>query len=436
MAFPVKWLHSNMQGAPQITNANGDLTSMLDAVLANGFNLRAVASLTRAGATATVTIAAGHKYEAGQIVRVSGADQGAYNGDQRVLAVTSNTFTFEVAGTPATPATGASIQVRSAPLGFDIAYSGTNKRAYRSPNLDSNRPYLRVDDSLDPAYNASYAKKGKVTLAQGMSDIDTVVGKQAPYDAAQPTKNHVASGSGTTVIDGWFKWYYARNCGLGSYSESESSGAPSGAKRWLVVGDDRGFYLFVEWAAGLGLVMYSFTDFISYRVGDAYNSLLVASDAAVAANNASTYINVGGTMADVLTYSTRTASPTGKVALASHLQVGPPKAMYFTSLATNPASTTTISGYSVGVPWPNGPDYGLLLHPVYLQEDQTNHLRGRMPGMLWVHNVNPSLQHLDIIDGVAGYAGRRFLIAAAAAYGDTVPMNSARIAFDITGPWW
>ena len=35
---------------------------------------------------------------------------------------------------------------------MEIAFTGENKRAYRSPNPLSNRPFLRVDDSLPEAY--------------------------------------------------------------------------------------------------------------------------------------------------------------------------------------------------------------------------------------------------------------------------------------------
>lgn len=433
MSHPVKWMHSNMQGAPQITNANGDLTTTLDAVLVTGFNLRTVTSITRQDNTATLTIASGHLYEVGQIVRISGCDQPAYNGDKRVLTRTANTLTLEVTGDPVSPATGANIQIRTPGLGFEIAFSGTQKRAYRSPNVESTRPILRVDDSLDPAYNASYAKKGKVTLCEGMSDIDTFVGKQAPYNSDFPTRNHLATGSGTTVIDGWHKWYYALRTDSYTYV-TEAMGAPGGSKSWVVVGDDRGFYFFVEWHAGQGRVMYAFTDFKSYRAGDAYNTILVATDAYMTANNQFAYVQ--GSTADWNTYSTRTHNSTGKLALAAHTQVGVPAGLFFTSLATNPSGASVATGYATGVPWPNGPDYGLLFHPVYLQEASGNHLRGQMPGMLWIHNNWPAVSHLEILDGVGGYAGRKFLIVAAHYYESTTSMNRCRVAFDITGPWW
>lgn len=68
---------------------------------------QSVSSITRSGSTATVTTAAAHMAKAGDIIFIDEADQAEYNGYHEVTAVTSSTeFTYEVSGTPATPATG------------------------------------------------------------------------------------------------------------------------------------------------------------------------------------------------------------------------------------------------------------------------------------------------------------------------------------------
>ncbi len=74
-----------------------------------------VASITRAGATATVTITAGHTFSVGQLVFISGADQTEYNGAFTVVTVTSTTFTYAVTGTPVTPATGTIVATSAVP---------------------------------------------------------------------------------------------------------------------------------------------------------------------------------------------------------------------------------------------------------------------------------------------------------------------------------
>lgn len=428
MTLPVKYYANTMQGAPQLTNDWGCMTALLDAVLVTGFNLKTIASLTSAAGIATASIPAGHLYWVGQVLTIAGADQTEYNGEVRVLAVTSSTFTYAITGTPVSPATGSSITAKVAPLGWEIAFTGTNKRAYRSKNVLSNRPYLRVDDGCDPAYTTTFAKKAKVTMAQGMNDIDTFVGARAPFDPANPSQNEVASGSGNTVIDGWYKWYYAKAAG-NSYDYT----APAAYSRpWTLVGDDRGFYLFNEGQDAGGLGGKCFTDFESYRSADGFNTLLCAQDALVSASSYNSLLDSDGYQSsDWRSRFARTLDGAGKVLMRSYLQIGNNVNPSFTSLNTNNAQT--VSGYSTGISWPNGPDYSLILHPTLLRE--TTHLRGKMPGMFWVHNDNPSFNHLDTITGVAGYPGRTFVLLKVA-HGGGGGNLAATIAFDITGPWW
>lgn len=72
-----------MQGAPQLANAWGDMTALLDAVLVDGFNLRTVDSLTFADGIATARVNAVHLYLVDQVVTIAGANQPEYNGEAR-----------------------------------------------------------------------------------------------------------------------------------------------------------------------------------------------------------------------------------------------------------------------------------------------------------------------------------------------------------------
>ncbi len=65
----------------------------------------AVQSITRSGATATLT-KANHGFSDGKSLTIAGADQTEYNGAVTVGGATQNTFTYLVSGTPDTPATG------------------------------------------------------------------------------------------------------------------------------------------------------------------------------------------------------------------------------------------------------------------------------------------------------------------------------------------
>ena len=86
----VKYFSSGMTGAPQIANNWGDLVTMLDACLINGFALKAIDTLTFADGIATATISSGHAYRPFQVVEIAGAEQTEYNGQFRVLTATMN----------------------------------------------------------------------------------------------------------------------------------------------------------------------------------------------------------------------------------------------------------------------------------------------------------------------------------------------------------
>lgn len=66
----------------------------------------AVTSITRSSNTATVTTTANHGYTNGQKATISGATQTDYNGTYTIAVTGLDTFTYTVSNSPATPATG------------------------------------------------------------------------------------------------------------------------------------------------------------------------------------------------------------------------------------------------------------------------------------------------------------------------------------------
>ncbi len=83
---------------------------------------RSVSSITRSGSTVTVT-SNGHGYSNGNIIQISGADQPEYNGFFVISNVTTNTYTYTIAGTPVSPATGTITSLR-----YDLAYNANTFR--------------------------------------------------------------------------------------------------------------------------------------------------------------------------------------------------------------------------------------------------------------------------------------------------------------------
>jgi len=364
----VKYFNSGMAGAPQVSNAWGDLISLLDACLITGFNLKAIDTLTADAGVATATVSTGHGYVPGQIVLIEGADQPEYNGEVRVVATTTTTFTYAITGTPVSPATSTtSLTAKVAPLGWEKPFAGTHKAAYRSKNPASPQNLLRIDDSLKtPSYTTSWAKWANVGIVEDLADIDTIVGAQAPFDPSKPTQNwqQVAANQW-----GWYKWYHARQAG---YDNSGDGGA--GARNWVLVGDDRVFYLFCTHQAGYnwyGRTSYCFGDITSFKPGDQYATVLAADDI-YWSNSSAGYASYPGQSSG---YGLAMSLDfTGKVLLRSHTQLGNPVRFGVTSL--NLGNNQQVCGRGP-MPFPNGPDYSLWLLPTYVREE-SGHMRGLM----------------------------------------------------------
>lgn len=67
---------------------------------------KAVTSITRSGTTATVTLPAAHGWASGKRITHAGVDQADYNGTFEITVTGAATYTFQVSGSPTTPATG------------------------------------------------------------------------------------------------------------------------------------------------------------------------------------------------------------------------------------------------------------------------------------------------------------------------------------------
>lgn len=115
-----------------------------------------VTSITRSGATATVTTAGDHGLASAVPGTIAGADQAEYNLTDTAIVVTGlDTFTYQVTGTPVSPATGtitaaftsATVQIQSVEVG-----SATNLDLDTPLSLQS--PIVNVDDTLTVDFGA------------------------------------------------------------------------------------------------------------------------------------------------------------------------------------------------------------------------------------------------------------------------------------------
>lgn len=109
-----------------------------------------VSSITRLGSVATVTTASNHNLASGVVIdSITGADQTEYNVTNATITVIDATsFTYEVSGSPVTPATG-TMQVTSTTAFTTIEASefGSNGNANSGSQLNLVSPIVNVDET-------------------------------------------------------------------------------------------------------------------------------------------------------------------------------------------------------------------------------------------------------------------------------------------------
>ena len=244
----VRFYVNTNNNAPQLKNEFGSMISVLDACLINGLDLGSISSLTHSQGVITAIFTNPHNLLKGQVIKIEGANQTDYNIEHRVNNVLdATTITFNLTNPSATVATG-NITAKLPPLDWEKPFSsvtplGGGRAAYRSKDETlSNRPYLRVVDEHISSYNINYAKYAKVGIVEEMTDIDTMQGVQAPYNASDTTRNWNPTGSGVNIKNGWAKWYYYT---LGEYNYDSTSLAnyETENRSWMVIGTESAFYI-------------------------------------------------------------------------------------------------------------------------------------------------------------------------------------------------
>lgn len=428
----IKRYHKFQTGMPPVETW-GDLTTMLDAVLCNGFNAKTPVSISRVDSTVTVGCVA-HGYEADQVLLASGADQPEYNGEHRVTYTTADSYTYELPPgvTPAsTGTTLTNFAVKVAPLGFEIYKSGTHRRVYRTlDTTNTNRPCLRVDDGLtfSGSWNATWMRYAKVTMSSDVSDVDTFVGFRSPGtpDAGAPNANEVANAlTGTSRRNGWFRWHFRKN-----RNQTDTTANPAVMARWDLVGDSRGFHFFPSCNDySFGCTHYSFTEFDSFIPGDTGNAFLQAGEFwgnpdTSTPNEAMYYIGAGNTSV-LRSYRSRRI-------LCDHTGFSADEAALF--MGPNVGILEHQSGVGAYVPYPNPADYSLVMNEVLLYGSRSG-VRGNAPGFLVTPHNRP-LAPLAVFGGIPSRPGRKFLVVPIALReSESSSSVGGQIFVDLTGPW-
>lgn len=373
------FVHTN-SNAPQLQNAYGSMINVLDACLINGINIGAVSSLTASGTKVTALFSSAHNLMQYQVIKITGANQSEFNGEHRILTVpNAQSVTFDLASVASVSAATGTISASLPPLGWEKPFSSVNangggKAAYRSTNLLlPSRPFLRVVDELDSAWTSTYAKYAKVGIVEDMTDIDTMLGGQSPFDGANPNKNWTGSGSGSTAYNGWAKWIYAKK-GSVTNANAYLDIPTDGNRPWMIVGNSDYFYILNGVSStDLYLTTYGFGRFDSYLNMDNANTFLSAELNYLAATS-------GGYISESLV-STVTAKLVLQRDYSNNVAIN-----NGSTASINPTSQAIYSGANDRVATVATMGY-VCFADVYIREGIV--LRGGVPGLYWLFQQFP-----------------------------------------------
>lgn len=265
--------------------------------------------------------------------------------------------------------------------GWTIAYTGTNKRDYKQ-GAGSNGYYLDVDDS---GPGSGGAREARMRGYEAMTALGTGT-------MAFPLVSQMSTG------------LFCR----------KSTSADSTARVWYCVADSTCFYLFVETGDITGPVYpmaFSFGDIFTNMSGDVYSTLIMGRSTENSASGSLDWVcscNYGLSACNPLyggnytggNYMNRIWTGVG----------GSIPVSKFTSMLAYTGTNTTANGSPGGnaalLAYPNGPDSGLELSPIWIGHN--NSVRGYLKG-LWAPCHNQPLAHAQQFSGTGNMAGKSFL---------------------------
>lgn len=382
MTTSVKYLHSELSGAPVLSGTAGSLLDVLDACLVNGWGLLTATSVSVADGVATAAFATSHAFQPDTIIQVAGATPAGLNGQQRATSTTTNSVSWPAPGVADGVATG-TITVKLAPAGWSKV-AGANKVAYKSGNPSASGCWARIDDSA--------GRFARLRAYESMTDIDTGVG---------PTPTDVQLAGGLYV--------------------GKSDAASSALRRWIVVASDKFVMLLVAHYGGYinDYAPFCWGDFPSLKAGDAYNFLVAADTSDLSANSS---VGRGGSLGSW-------GGNLGVFIVRSYAQIGGSISGY----TLKPGLQDTWSGSTALPVGPNPVNNSLDIIPTILIDgaNSVGNRRGIVPAIYAIpHRLGDlydSKQPISAIIGLPGHVliGVRFGGGA----------GNYRFAVDITGPW-
>lgn len=257
------------------------------------------------------------------------------------------------------------------PAGWTKPFSGTNKAGYKQ-GAGSNGFYLRVEDTTTSA--------ARVKGCEDMTDIDTTV-------SDFPTNTQISGGL---------------------YIQKNNTAA---AFQWELIASEKFFVLLtVQNQDNTRRQFMCFGDIASNKSGDAFGTVLIASDSSNIAIQTTSQVT-----------SSFTGNYSGHYIARPHTQIGSSQ-----QVAKNSAGQFSALGNG-GVIYPSPIDGALHLASCFISEPNAG-LRGKLP-CVWNPLHTAPFQQGDIITGTGEFAGKKFLASF------TSMTSTTQALFEISDTW-
>lgn len=378
-----KFYFSTMKGAPVLASSWGSLLEVFRVIATRGFNENVVSSYEQKDTILTLTFLEEHGYIKDQIIAISGATLTQVNTEYNVKATTLKTIDITL---PEGLVVTGSLLCKTPGLGWTEVFTGENKAVFRAKDTINNPFYLRIDNSCPIGYDPAWAKFARVTISEGMIDIDDFgdYAKAPVYQTLPRDRNEKGNGvTGATGIYGIAKWYHGigYNVSYEVYRENNSLNQSNNLE-YDIIGDNISTYLSTRTSTRTnGRSLYVFTPFTKLDSRDSLNAFLSASYCNKSANGD---IQSGASANGSLGNTWESLSSIGKHGLSTWNGVtnSSPSLSPFSLNTTNGVQT---SGRVSGISFPNPIDNSVILSDIYLKEDSGG-IRGTLPLIKWINH--------------------------------------------------
>lgn len=190
-------------------------------MLAEGYNVQTVSSVSIAGNQVTLTYGGAHGYVADRVLKVdSGALASLNSGEFYIDSVTTNTVTLTIDAAPGSVSSG--FTTRIAPLGWSLEYESGLVQLYKMKYLDERDCYVRLVFTL-----STTGYKNMVTVCTGKT-ANVGTGEITDAYSYAPTKNN------TGIVAGFAWGFTALGVSSSAASYTHAQGLASYGKGCVV----------------------------------------------------------------------------------------------------------------------------------------------------------------------------------------------------------